>query len=192
MGLKWKEKHLSEGCCCSVSKPCLTLCDLMDCSTPGFPVLHYLPVFAQTHAHWVSDANQPSHSSSPPSPPAFNLSQYQGFFQWVGSLHQVAKVLELHFNISSSNEYSGLISFRTDWSPCSPRDSQESSLAPQFASINSLVLSLLYGSTLTSVYDYWKNHSFEHTDLRQQSDASTFKYAMFVLIVWITTNCGKS
>ena len=164
----------------------------MDCSTPAFLVFHYLSEFAQTCAHWISDAIQLSHPLSSPSPPDFNLSQHQGLFQWVGSLHQVAKVLELHFNISSSNEYSGLISFRTDWSPCSPRDSQESSLAPQFASINSLVLSLLYGSTLTSVYDYWKNHSFEHTDLRQQSDASTFKYAMFVLIVWITTNCGKS
>ena len=86
----------------------------------------------------------------------------------------VAKYWSFSFNISSSNEYSGLISFRTDWSPCSPRDSQESSLAPQFESINSLALSLLYHLTLTSVYDYWKNHSFDYTDLCQQSGASTF------------------
>ena len=66
----------------------------MDCNTPGFPVLHYLPEFAQTHVHWVSDAIRPSHPLSPSSP-AFNLSQHQGLFQWVGSLHQVAKVLEL-------------------------------------------------------------------------------------------------
>ena len=67
----------------------------MDCSTPGFPVHHQLPEFAQTPVHRVGDAIQPSHPLSPPSPPAFNLSQHQGIFQWVGSSHQVAKVLEL-------------------------------------------------------------------------------------------------
>ena len=80
--------------CCTVAKSCLTLCDPMDCSIPGFPFLHFLPGFAQTHVHWVSDAIQPSHSLSPSSP-AFNLPQDQGLFQWVSSLHQVAKVLEL-------------------------------------------------------------------------------------------------
>jgi len=84
----------------------------MNCNTPGFPVLHYLPKFAQTHVHWVSDAIQPSHPLSSPSPPALNLSQHQGLFQWVSSSHQVAKVLDL--SISPSNEYSGLISFRID------------------------------------------------------------------------------
>ena len=74
------------------------------------------------------------------------------------------------FSISSSNEYSGLISFRMDWSPCSPRGSQESSPTPRFKSINSSVLSLLYGLTLISVHEYWKNHSFDYTDLCQQSD----------------------
>ena len=64
------------------------------------------------------------------------------------------------FNISPSNEYSGLISFRMDWSPCSPRDSQESSPTPQFRSINSSALSFLCSPTLTSIHDYWKNHSF--------------------------------
>ena len=63
------------------------LCDPMDCSMPDFPVLHSLPEFAQTHVHWVSDATQPSHSLSPPSPLALNLSQHQGLFQWVGSSH---------------------------------------------------------------------------------------------------------
>ena len=65
----------------------------MDCSTPGPPVHHQLPEFTQTHAHWVSDAIQPSHPLSSPSPPALSLSQYQGLLQWVGSSHQVAKVL---------------------------------------------------------------------------------------------------
>ena len=67
-------------CCCSVSKSCLTICDPMNCSMPGFPVLHYLLEFAQTHVHWVSDAIRPSHPLFPPSPPVFNLSQHQGVF----------------------------------------------------------------------------------------------------------------
>ena len=71
----------------------LTLCSPMGCSTPGFPALHYLPEVAQSHIPWVTDAIQPSHHLSSPSPPAFNLSQHQGLFQWVGSLHHVAKVL---------------------------------------------------------------------------------------------------
>ena len=66
--------------------------DPMDCSKPGFPVLHYLLEFAQIHAHWVGDAIQPSHPLSSPSLPAFNLSQHQGLFQWISSLHQVVKV----------------------------------------------------------------------------------------------------
>ena len=77
----------------SVAQLCLTLCDPLDCSTPGFPVHHQLPELAQTHVHWVSDAIQPSHSLLSPSPPAFNLSQHQCLFQWVSSLHQVAKLL---------------------------------------------------------------------------------------------------
>ena len=85
----------------------------MDCSTAGFPVYHHLSVLAQTQVHWVGDAIQPSHPLSSPSPSAFNLSQHQGLFQGVISLHQVARVLEL--SISPSNEYSGLISFRMDW-----------------------------------------------------------------------------
>ena len=75
----------------SVTQSCPTLCDPMDCSTPGH---HQLPEFTQTHVHWVSDAIQPSHPLSSPSPPAPNPSQHQSFFQWVNSSHEVAKVLE--------------------------------------------------------------------------------------------------
>ena len=70
----------------SVSKSSRTLLDPMDCNMAGFPVLHYLPELAQTHVHWVGDAIQPSHPLWSPSPPAFNLSHYQGLFQWVGWL----------------------------------------------------------------------------------------------------------
>ena len=88
----------------------------MDCSTPGLPVLHQLPEFTQTHVHWVCVAIQPSHPLSSPSLPAFNLSHHQGLFQWVSSLHEVAKVLELQLQHQSFSEYSGPISFRMDWS----------------------------------------------------------------------------
>ena len=79
----------------SVAQSCPTLCDPMNRSTPGLPVHHQLPEFTQTHVHRVSDAIQPSHPLSSPSPPAPNPSQHQGLFQWVNSSHQVAKVLEL-------------------------------------------------------------------------------------------------
>ena len=78
----------------SVTQSCPTLCDPMNRSTPGLPVHHQLPEFTQTHIHRVSDAIQPSHLLSSPSPPAPNPSQHQSLFQWVNSSHEVAKVLE--------------------------------------------------------------------------------------------------
>ena len=100
----------------SVAQSCPTLCDPMNRSTPGLPVHHQLPEPTQTHVHWVSDAIQPSHPLSSPSPPAFNPSQHQSLFQWVSSSHQVAKVLELQLQHQSfQRRYSGLISFRMDW-----------------------------------------------------------------------------
>ena len=98
-----------------VTQSCPTLCDPMDCSTPGLPVHHQLLELTQTHVHRVGDAVQPSHPLSFPSLPAFNLSQHQGLFQWVSSLHQVTKYWSFSFSISPSDEYSGLISFRMDW-----------------------------------------------------------------------------
>ena len=85
----------------SVNQWCLTLCSPMGCSTPGFPVLHQLPEPIQTHVHHIRDAIQPSHPLSSPSPPAFSLSQHQGLFRGVGSLHQVAKLLELQLQPQS-------------------------------------------------------------------------------------------
>ena len=132
-----------------------------DCSTQDFPVLHHLPEFAKTHVHWVGDAIQPSHPLMPPSPSALNLSQHESLFQRAGSLHQVAKVLELQHQ---SFQWIFRVDFLQDWlvwSPWSPGDSQKSSLTAQLKSISSSVLSLLYGPTLTSIHDYWKNHSFD-------------------------------
>ena len=80
----------------SVTQLCPTLCDPVDCSTPGFPVHHQLLELIQTHVHRLADAKQPSHRLLSPSPPAFNLSQHQGLFQGVSSSHQVAKVFQWH------------------------------------------------------------------------------------------------
>ena len=141
----------------------VAFCDPMDCRTSGFPVHHQLPELAQTHVHWVGDAIQPSDPLLSPSPPAFNLFQHQGLSKWVSSSHEVAKVLEFQLQHQSFQWI-----FRTDflqdwlvWSLCSPRDSQESSPTPQFKSINSSALSFIYSPTLTSIHDYWKNHSFD-------------------------------
>ena len=123
----------------------------------------------------------PTHSSSAtPSSPALNLSQHQDlsndltlWFRWLKYWS---------FRNSPSNEYSELISFRIDWFDLS---CQESFPAPQFKSISSSRLSLLYGLTLTSVNDYWKNHSFDYMDLYQQSDVSTFNMLSRFLIVFL-------
>ena len=127
----------------SVAQSCPTPCDSMDHSTPGLPVHHQLPGFTQTRVHWVGDTIQLSHPPPSPSPPAFNLSQDQGLFQWVSCSHQVAKVLEFQLQ-HQSFQWIFRTDFLCDWlvvSPCSPRDSQESSPTPQFKSINFLVLS---------------------------------------------------
>ena len=85
----------------SVAQSGPTLCDIMDYSMPGLPIHHHLPELAQTHVHWVGNAIQSSHPLSSPYPPAFNISQYQGLFQWVSSLDQVAKVLEFQLQHQS-------------------------------------------------------------------------------------------
>ena len=98
-------------CYRSVTMSCLTLCDPMDCSTPGFPVLHHLLEFAETHViELVMPSNHLSHPLSSPSSPALNLSQHKGLFQWVSSLYQVTKVLELQFQHQSFHWI-----FRTDF-----------------------------------------------------------------------------
>ena len=92
---------------------CVSLCDPMDYSSPGFPVLHHLLEFAQTHVHWVNDTIPPSHPLSPPSLPALNLCHHQGLYRWVGSSHQVAKCWSFSFSITPSS--SGLISSWINW-----------------------------------------------------------------------------
>ena len=121
----------------SVAQSSPTLWDPMNRSTPGLPVHHQLPKFTQTHVHRVHDAIQPSHPRSFPSPPAPNVSQHQSLFQWVNSSHEVARVLEFQLQHHSlqRNSRADLLQNGLVGSPCSPRDSQESSPTPQFKSI---------------------------------------------------------
>ena len=138
----------------SIAQSCKTLCNPLDCTTPGCPVHHQLLELTQPHVHRVGDVIQLFHPLSSPFPPAFNLYQHQDLFQWVSSLHQVAKGLEFQLQHPSFQW-----TFRTDFlyeglvgSPYCPKDSEESSLTPQFKSINSLALSFLYGLILANTW----------------------------------------
>ena len=139
------------------------ICDPMDCSTPGFSVHHQLPEPTQTHVHHVSDAVQPSHPLSSPSLSAFNLSQHQ-CIQRLSSSNQVAKVL-----ISAAmklNEYLKLISFRMDWVDLlALQGTLKSHLKHHSSKASVLGTQLSLSPTLTSIHDYWKNHSFYQLDL---------------------------
>ena len=142
----------------------------MDCSMPGFSVLHYLPEFVQTHVHWIGHAIQPSHPLSL----ALNLSYDQGLFPMSWLLTTGGQ------NIGASATSSVLIMNIQSWFPLVLTgliSLQSMGLSRVFSktiikSINSSVLSLLYGPTLTSIHDYWKNHSFDYEDLCWQSDVS--------------------
>ena len=108
----------------SVTQSCPTFCYPIDCSMPGFPVQHQLLETTQTHVHLVTDMIQPSHPQSILSPPTFSLSQHHGLFQWVSSLHQVAKVLRLQHQFFLWIFRTGFLQDWLVWSPCSPRDSK--------------------------------------------------------------------
>ena len=153
--------------CCWVTQSCLTLCDSMACSMPGFPVLHYLPEFTQTHVWMPSSVTHFSCPQSFPGSESFSVLFFRLFTSGDQSIGASASVLPM--NIQDWFPL-GL----TDWSPCSRRDSQESSPAPQFESIKSLAFSLLYGPIIRSVRDYWKNHSFDYRDLCWQNNVSAF------------------
>ena len=160
----------------SVTQSCQTLCDPFNCSTSGLPVHHQLPEFTQTHVHWVGSTIQPSHPLLSPSPPALNLSQHQGFSN-ESALHiRWQKYWSFSFSISPSNEHPELISFRMDWLDLLAVQGTLKSLLQHHSSKASifLVLSFLYSPTLTSIHDYWKNHSLDETDLCWQSNVSAF------------------
>ena len=146
----------------SVTQLCPTLCNPMDCSTPGFPVYHQLLERAQTHVHQVDDAIQPSHLLSsllllPSIFPSIRVFSNESVRH-----NRQPKYWSFSFSISPANEYSGLISFRTDWFDLlAVQGTLKTSLAPQFKSIDSSAFSFLYSPTLTSIHDYCKNPSFD-------------------------------
>ena len=159
----------------TVTQLCPTLCDPMDYSTPGFPVHHQLLEFTQTHVHGVGDAIQPSHPLSYPSPPAFNFPSIMVFSN-ESVLHiRWPKYWSLSFSISPSNEYSGLISFRSGLTSLQCKDSGESFARLQFKSINSSVLSFLYSPTLISIHDYWNIFILY---------CNIYKYYIYTFIYW--------
>ena len=135
----------------------------MDYSKPGFPVRHQIPEPTQTYAHHVGDAIQLSHPLSSPSPPAFSFSKIRVFSNELVLCIRWPKYCGLSFSISPANEYSGMISFRIDWLDLLAVQGTLKGLlqTPQFKSINSSVLGFLYIPTLSSIHDYWKNHSFD-------------------------------
>ena len=159
--------------CCSVVKLCPTLCNPMDCSTPGFPVLHYFLEFSQTQAHWVSDAIQLPHPLSPSSP-ALNPSQHQRLFPWVVSSQSGRqKYWSFSFSIRPSNEYSGLISFRIDGFDLLAVQGTLKSLFQHYSSKVSIhPCSALFMVQLS--HPNTTKNSFDYTDLSQQSDVSAF------------------
>ena len=152
----------------------------MDCSTSSFHVLHCILEFAQTHVHGINNAIQPPHPLPFPSPPVFFLSKNQGLSQWVSSPYQMqsigasASVLPMNIQGKFPLGLTGLISLLSKGLSRVEHHSLKApilwcldfgtlkSWAPQFESINSLVFRLLYGPTLISICDYWKNHSFDY------------------------------
>ena len=165
--------------CCSVSQSCLTLCNSMDCSTPGLPVPHHLPEFAQVHVHCINDVIQPSH----PLMPSFFLPlifpSIKDFSNELALHINWPKYWSFSFSISLSNEYSGLIFFKIGWFELlAAQGTQESSLEPQLKGINSLALYILYGPALTTVHDHEEAQSLDYTDLCWQTDVSAFQHCL--------------
>ena len=153
--------------CCSVTQSCLTLCDPRDCNMTGITVLHHLPNLPLTHVHWC----HPTISSSVvPFSSCLQSFPAQGLFQWVGSLYQVAKILELQLQ-HQSFQWIFRIDFLEDWLRNQGLISLQSkgfsrvSLAPQFEGTSSSALSLFYFPASLSVYDFRKNQSFDYTSL---------------------------
>ena len=148
----------------------------MECSTPDFPVHDQLLELAQSHVHQVGDAIQPSHSLSSLSPPAFNFPSIR-IFSNESVLHiRWPKYWSFSFSISPSNEYLGLISFGIDWLDLLAVQGTLKSLLQPHSSKASIpqCSRFLYNPTLTSIYDYWKNYSFDYMDLCWQSNVSVF------------------
>ena len=151
------------------------LCNQMDCSTPGFPVPHHLLKFAQVHVHCIGDSIQASHPLMLSSPSALHLSQHQGLSQMFTSDDQNT-VASASASVLPKSIQGWFLLRLTVWSLCCPRDFQESSPAPQFEGISSLVFRLLYSPAFTTIHDHWEDHSLDYNmELCWQSNVSAFQ-----------------
>ena len=178
-------------CCCSVTQLHVTLCHPMDWSAPGFPVLHHLPEFAQTHAlsqwcHPTALSYVILFFSCPQSFP------HQGLFQWLSSSHQVAKYWSFSLSIGSFNKYSGLTSFRIDCFDLLAVQGNLKSLLQHHSSNASIYwYSAFFMVWLTSIHNYWEDHSFDYEDLCWQSNISALFYFYFIYLLYISTATQK-
>ena len=166
--------------CCSVAHSRPTLCNLVDCTTPGFPVAHHLLRFAQVHVDYFNDAIQQAISSSdalffcPLSFPAWGTFPMSQLFMSDDENIRAsasASILQWVFRVDFPEDW--LV-----WSPCCPGEFQESSPAPQFKGTTSLAFCLLYCPALTTVHDHWEYYSLDYTDLRWQSNVSVFQHTV--------------
>ena len=157
----------------SVTQSCLTVCDPMNYSTSGLPVQHQLPEFNESIELVMPSSHLILYHPLLLLPSIFPSTR---IYSNESFLHiRWPKYWSFSFNISPSNEYLGLISFRMGWLDLlAVQGTLKSSPTPQFKSINSLALSFVYFQTLTSIHDYWKSHSFDQTDLCWQSNVSAF------------------
>ena len=159
----------------------------MDCSTPGFPILHHLLELAQTRVHRVGDAIQLSHPLMIPFSPYLQSSPASGSFLMSRLFESGGQSIgaSAPASVLSMNIQDWFPLGLTGWTPCSPRDSQESSTTPQFKNSNSSVLGLLYGPNFKSIHDYWKNHSFDWMNLCWQSNVSAFNTLSRLVIAFL-------
>ena len=140
---------------------CMTLCNPMDCSMPGFLVHHQLLELTQTHSHWAGDAIQPSHPLSSPFAPVFNLSQHQGLFQWVSSSRSERTGVSASASVLPVNTQGWSPLGWTAWISLQSKGLSRVFSNTRVQSTSSSVLSFLYSPTLTSIHDYWKNQSLD-------------------------------
>ena len=170
------QKGNSYSLCHSVTQSCSTLCNPMNCITPSIPVPHLLLKFAQVHVLCIGDAIQPSH----PLMPSYPLPSIFPTIRDFSNESTVHIKWPKYWSFSSFQRvfsvdvpYDWLV-----WSPCCPRNFQESSPAPQFEGINLLTFCLLYGPALTTKRDHWENHSLEYTNFCQQSNFCAFQHSV--------------
>ena len=172
-------RHDRRSCCCSVAQSYPTLCDPMDCSTPGLPVPQCLPEFAQVCVHCIGDAIQPSHPLTPSSPSPSIFPSIKDFSNELSVLIRWPKYWNFSFSINPSSEYAGLTSLKIDWFDLLAVQRTFRNVLQHHSSKASVLRHcLLYGPALTTVCDNWEDHSLDYMDLSKQADISAFQHIL--------------